>query len=149
MLMNSYSQRELPSVPEHPNIVTAVVPPQPACWPLPCFREETVGTLCYSLCTTVCQRLWAAGGGGRAAVPVLGYAASAVGLQPHLPDGSLPAPLKTTPKPLWGLGQHSSGATVRHPITCRRWDRVPCASLSPPMRWDEGIVVLSLAGVWH
>lgn len=52
---------------------------------------------------------------------------------------------KTTPKTPRGLGQHSSGAAVGHPITPGRWERVPFIPCSPT-RWDEGTDVLSLAG---
>lgn len=62
-----------------------------------------------------------------------------MGLQPHVPYGSLPAPQKTAQKSHGGW----NSTTVRHPITPGRLDGVPLIPCSP--RCNESINMLGVA----
>lgn len=84
-----------------------------------------------------CWGLWVVGGGRRAAI--LECAASAMGLQPCLPYGSLHENHHKAPA---GAG----GAMVGHPITPLGSGMGFRSFLCPPGRWDEGADVPRLAG---
>lgn len=137
-LINSYPRRDLPSAPEHPNIVTAAAArPSLAAgrwlilgrrWCGRCPGPRT--QIAASHLAGFSEGRWGVGGGKRTAV--LMCMAPAVGLQPWLWGTAPLAPQqparspKTTPKPLWGPRQHSGGATVGHPTKSAGVPHIPC-----------------------
>ena len=151
-LINSYPRRDLPSAPEHPNIVTAAAArPSPAAgrcfilgrrWCSRLLALEHKLLLPTRQVSGGCWGLWDVGGGGWVAIPVC--TAPAMGLQPSLQGYSPACPMAACQLPE-NHPKNPAGAGAAHSITPGRWDGVlliPC----PPTRWDEGTDVLGLAG---